>query len=133
MFAALPLEREPFQFQDLPQAVVTWIQVVGGFAAFGGGCVLAFLLWRYLFRLRHAQGHLPEMASKSFVRSSTFKVVIALVVLQYLVGISVKVPYFVRLIGASISDEASAPPTPTTTRFEEWMLTSASACALLVV
>src|SRR5712691_4884349 len=130
MFAALPLEREPFQFKDIPSAVPTWLQEVGGFAAFSLAIVVAVLLWQFFFGRRPARD--AEPGRKSFVRSGAFKVLVALVALLYLAAFGARLPYLFRLIGASLSEDTSPPPAPMPTRLEEWLLTSAGACALLV-
>ena len=45
---ALVIERDPFRLDNLPYSVLTWVQVVGGFAAVGVGLWLLTVLVGWL-------------------------------------------------------------------------------------
>jgi hypothetical protein len=58
IFASLVIEREPMRWQDFPGALLSWVQVVGGFAA------VALVLWGLFRWVRRAPlaGSLPQPA-----------------------------------------------------------------------
>lgn len=61
LFATLVQEREPPQLAALPEMFQSWVQVVGGFAAFGLVIwCLAYLLNKLLARLKVAPASRPE-------------------------------------------------------------------------
>src|SRR5262245_30915681 len=77
MFATLVLEREPLQWSDLPGAILSWVQDVGGFAAVG------LVIWFVVTRLQQSGG--PPEGPKP-IRDRLFKLLVAVGAIAYIAG-----------------------------------------------
>ena len=128
MFAALSLEREPLQLQDVPALVVSWFQDWGGFAAF------ALVIWAH--RLCHpppAAGQPREVSSLGRRCSSWSRPAVAAVVVPQPRPSSSSPEILVRpgqRLRRPAADRAGRRPSPGATPL---LLTIGGAAALLAV
>jgi ABC-type transport system involved in multi-copper enzyme maturation permease subunit len=109
MMFALVLERDPLRWQDLPSALETWVQDVGGFAA----AALAIWIVARWFQRGSAAPTLPRSAWLS----ALFRLAVVGVVVGYGALIVLKIPDFV----ASAS-EAAKPSTELFQAIRKWCL-----------
>lgn len=77
MFAVLTFDRDPMQFQDVPAQLVSWVQIAGGWAAFG---VFVWLLVGYPRMRAEDRAHIAPWKRYLFLAAITTALV------GYLVG-----------------------------------------------
>src|SRR5215472_11393188 len=100
MLATLVLERDPLQWSDLPGAIVSWVQDVGGFAAVG------LVIWFVVTRWQQTGGP-PEGPTP--IRDKLVKLLVGVAAVAYILGGGLRLVASLQTAPPSPSAAAAAP------------------------
>src|SRR5262245_56200457 len=123
MLATLVIEREPLQWSDMPGALVSWVQDVGGFAMVG--LVIWFLVRRWQRTGTASEGAKP-------VRDRLFKLLIGVASLAYIAGGGLKL-YANLQPPLAATGAAAAPTLSQADRLASNSFAIGGACAILAI